>query len=58
MKVNTNKMRTKKVNKKAPEWKRNRMVEQAMRVTIINRAFDLDEPEQQAIAAHQGRRYP
>ena len=52
------KNRIKKVNKKAPKWQRNRMVEQAMRVTIINRAFDLDEPEQAAIVAHQGRRYP
>jgi hypothetical protein len=58
MRVNTRKMRTKKVSKKAPNWQRNRMAEQAMRVTIINRAFDLDEPEQQAVAAHQGRRYP
>jgi hypothetical protein len=33
------KNRIKKVNKKAPKWQRNRMVEQAMRVTIINRAF-------------------
>ena len=58
MRVNTRKMRIKKVSKKAPKWQRNRMAEQAMRVTIINRAFDLDEPEQAAIAAHQGRRYP
>jgi hypothetical protein len=34
------KNRIKKVNKKAPKWQRNRMAEQAMRVTIINRAFD------------------
>ena len=52
------KNRIKKVSKKAPKWQRNRMAEQAMRVTIINKAFDLDEPEQAAIAAHQGRRYP
>ena len=58
MRVNTRKMRTKKVSKKAPEWQRQRMKEQSMRVTIINRTFDLDEPEQAAIAAHQGRRYP
>jgi len=58
MRVNTRKMRIKKVSKKAPEWKRNRMTEQSMRVTILNRTFDLDEPEQQAVAAHQGRRYP
>jgi len=58
MRVNTRKMRIKKVNKKAPKWQRNRMAEQSMRVTIINRAFDLDETEHAAIAAHQGRRYP
>jgi hypothetical protein len=29
-----------------------------MRVTIINRAFDLEEPEEAAIATHIGRRYP
>jgi len=52
------KNRIKKVSKKAPKWQRNRMVEQAMRVTLMNRAFDLDEPAQAAIAAHQGRRYP
>ena len=52
------KMRTKKVNKKAPQWKRDRLAEKSMRVTIINRSFDLDESDQQAIAAHQGRRYP
>lgn len=59
MRVKTQmKNRIKKVNKKAPKWQRNRMVEQAMRVTLMNRAFDLDEPEQAAIATHQGRRYP
>lgn len=58
MRVNTRKMRIKKVSKKAPEWKRDRIKEQAMRVTLMNRAFDLDEPEQAAIATHQGRRYP
>jgi len=52
------KNRIKKVSKKAPKWQRNRMVEQAMRVTIINRAFDLEEPEEAAIATHIGRRYP
>ena len=52
------KNRIKKVSKKAPKWQRNRMVEQAMRVTLMNRAFDLDEPAQAAIAEHQGRRYP
>ena len=58
MRVNTRKMRTKKVNKKAPEWQQQRIKDQSMRVTIINRTFDLDEPEQAAIATHQGRRYP
>lgn len=58
MRVNTRKMRIKKVSKKAPEWKRQRIKDQSMRVTILNRTFDLDEPEQAAIASHQGRRYP
>lgn len=58
MRINTNKMRTKKVSKKAPEWQRNRIKEKSMRVTIINRAFDLAEPVDEAIAIHCGRRYP
>jgi len=59
MRVKTQmKNRIKKVNKKAPEWKRDRIREQSMRVTIMNRAFDLDEPEEAAIATHIGRRYP
>mgnify|MGYP003641391259 CR=1 FL=1 len=58
MRVNMRKMRTKRVSKKAPAWEQQRIKDQSMRVTILNRTFDLDEPEQQAIAAHQGRRYP
>jgi hypothetical protein len=58
MRVNTKKMRTKKVNRKAPRWQSNRIKEQSMRVTIINRAFDLSEPPSEAIASHMGRRYP
>ena len=58
MRVSTRKMRIKKVSKKAPAWKQQRIKDQSMRVTILNRTFDLDEPEEQAIAAHQGRRYP
>ncbi len=58
MRVSTKKMRIKKVSKKAPAWKQQRIKDQSMRVTILNRTFDLDESDQQAIAAHQGRRYP
>lgn len=58
MRLNMNKMRIKKVNKKAPEWKRNRMIEQSMRVTIINKAFDLAESDSEAVATHMGKRYP
>jgi len=58
MRLNTNKMRIKKVSKKAPEWKRNRMIEQSMRVTIINKAFDLAESDGEAVATHMGKRYP
>jgi hypothetical protein len=50
-------MRIKKVNKKAPAWKQQRIKDQSMRVTILNRTFDLDEPEQQAIATHLSGRY-
>ena len=57
MRVKTQmKNRIKKVNKKAPKWQRNRMAEQSMRGTIINRAFDVAEQEQAAIAANQARR--
>jgi hypothetical protein len=58
MRINTKKMRIKKVSKKAPVWQQQRIKEQSMRVTILNSAFDLEEPAQQAIAVHQGRRYP
>ena len=58
MRLNTSKMRIKKVSKKAPEWKRNRMIEQSMRVTIINKAFDLTESDSEAVATHMGKRYP
>jgi len=58
MRIKTQKLRTKRVSKKAPKWQQDRIQQQSMRITIINRAFDLDEPEQQAIATHQGRRYP
>jgi len=58
MRLSTKKMRIKKVSSKAPEWKRNRMIEQSMRVTIINKSFDLAEPDSEAVAAHMGRRYP
>jgi len=57
MRVNTRKMRTKKVSKKAPAWEQQRIKDQSMRVTILNRTFDLDEPEQQAIATHLSGRY-
>ena len=58
MRVNTKKMRTKKVNRKAPRWQSNRIKEQSMRVTIINRAFDLSETDDEAVASHMGKRYP
>ena len=35
------KMRIKKVNKKAPAWEQQRIKDQSMRVTILNRTFDL-----------------
>ena len=58
MRSNIKKMRIKKVSKKAPEWKQQRVKDQSLRVTIINRAFDLSESEDEAIASHRGRRYP
>ena len=58
MRSNIKKMRIKKVSKKAPAWKQQRVKDQSLRVTIINRAFDLSETEDEAIATHRGRRYP
>lgn len=58
MRSNIKKMRIKKVSKKAPEWKQQRLKDQLWRINIINRSFDLEEPAQEAIAIHQGRRYP
>lgn len=58
MRSNIKKMRIKKVSKKAPEWQRQRLKDQLWRINIINRSFDLEEPAQEAIAIHQGRRYP
>ena len=57
MRTSIKKMRIKKVSKKAPEWQRQRLKEQSWR-GIINKTFDLSEPDQEAIAIHQGRRYP
>mgnify|MGYP005991958735 FL=1 len=57
MRSNIKKMRIKKVSKKAPEWQRQRLQEQSWR-GILNKTFDLSEPAQEAIAIHQGRRYP
>jgi len=58
MRSNIRKMRIKKVSKKAPEWKQQRVKDQSLRVTIINRSFDLAETEDEAVAIHRGRRYP
>jgi|TARA_R100001460_G_scaffold83323_1_gene124223 predicted ribosome-associated RNA-binding protein Tma20 len=58
MRSNIKKMRIKKVSKKAPEWKQQRLKDQSWRVTILNRSFDLAETDDEAIALHQGRRYP
>ena len=58
MRSNIKKMRIKKVSKKAPEWKQQRVKDQSLRVTIINRSFDLAETDDEAIAIHRGRRYP
>jgi hypothetical protein len=58
MRSNIKKMRIKKVSKKAPAWKQQRVKDQSLRVTIINRAFDLSETEDEAVAIHRGRRYP
>lgn len=57
MRSNIKKMRIKKVSKKAPEWQRQRLQEQSWR-GLLNKTFDLSEPAQEAIAIHQGRRYP
>lgn len=58
MRTNIKKMRIKKVSKKAPKWQQQRLKDQSLRVTLMNRSFDLSETEDEAIAIHQGRRYP
>jgi len=58
MRTSIKKMRIKKVSKKAPAWEQQRLKDQSWRVTIINRSFDLAETDDEAIALHQGRRYP
>ena len=58
MRTSIKKMRIKKVSKKAPKWKQQRLKDQFLRVTIMNRSFDLSETEDEAVAIHQGRRYP
>ena len=58
MRSNIKKMRIKRVSKKAPAWKQQRVKDQSLRVTIINRSFDLGETDDEAVAIHRGRRYP
>jgi len=58
MRTNIKKMRIKKVSKKAPKWQQQRLKDQSLRVTLMNRSFDLSETEDEAVAIHQGRRYP
>ena len=58
MRSNLRKMRTQKVSKKAPEWKRKRMQNQLLRINVIDRAFDMSEPAPEAVSTHLGRRYP
>jgi hypothetical protein len=58
MRTSIKKMRIKKVSRKAPKWKQQRLKDQSLRVTLMNRSFDLSETEDEAVAIHQGRRYP
>ena len=58
MRSNLRKIRTKKVSKKAPEWKRKRMQNQLLRINVIDRAFDMSETATEAVSTHLGRREP
>lgn len=52
MRSNIKRMRIKRVSKKAPAWKQQRVKDQSLRVTIINRSFDLAETDDEAVAIH------
>lgn len=57
MRVNTRKMRIKKVSSKAPQWQRDRQQEKSMKVNITDSVFDVDGVEIRAIDKHWKRKY-
>ena len=57
MRVNTRKMRIKKVSNKAPQWQRDRQQEKSMKVNITDSVFDVDGVEIRAMNKHWKRKY-
>lgn len=57
MRVNTRKMRIKKVSSKAPQWQRDRQQEKSMKIHIADSVFDVDGVEIRAIDKHWKRKY-
>ena len=57
MRVNTRKMRMKKVSSKAPQWQRDRQQEKSMKVHITNSVFDVNSVEILAMNKHWKRKY-
>jgi len=59
MRVNTNKFRTKRTNKRRMTDEQVRRINaKRVKYTLIDYWFDRDEPDQQAVAHHMNRRYP
>ncbi len=57
MRVNTRKMRIKKVSSKAPQWQRDRQQEKSMKVHITDSVFDVNSVEVRAMNKHWKRKY-
>ena len=59
MRVNSNKFRTKRINKRRMTDEQVRRINtKRVKYTLMDYWFDRDEPEQQAVAHHMNRRYP
>jgi hypothetical protein len=57
MRVNTRKMRIKKVSSKAPQWQRNRQQEKSMKINITDSVFDVNGVEIREMNKHWKRKY-
>ena len=59
MRVKTDKFRTKRTNKRRmTDAQVQRTMAKRKKYTLLDKWFDRDEPEQQAVAHHMNRRYP